>query len=275
MAAPYFSPATIAEAAGLRARHGAVPIAGGTVALAVDQRPLHAAWPVLDLSRTGTDRYERDGDAAMLGATATYRTVMDASELRSAVPLLPLMASGVTGGPQLRNRATLGGSACFANPASEAPACLVALDASMIVVGVSGERRIPIQDFFRGPFRTALGADELLAAIAIPVSVPPVATGYVKIKVSESSWPLATAAVVATGRTTRIAVGATSGVPLCIEVPGMPGDLESGAVGELVRRAGDDVGWWGDELGPSDYRRRIAAAAAAKALSRAVLSMAS
>lgn len=270
MTTRYFAPTDVSQAVVIRAEHGAVPVAGGTVALAIDQRPPHDDRPVLDLSRTGTARYERIGDTVHLGATVTYRTVLDADAIAPLVPLLPRMASGVTGGPQLRNRATIGGSACFANPASEAPACLVALDAVMVILGPDGTRRVPAQEFFLGPFSTAVGPDELLVDMEIPVGDRPVATGYVKIKVSESSWPLATAAVVAGTETTRIAVGATTVRPLLIEVPGTPRDVVDSELRDLVAEWGRAVGWWSDELGSARYRERIAGAAATKALSEAV-----
>lgn len=268
--ARYFAPGSIAEAVAIRSEVPVEPVAGGTIALAVDHRSIHSDGAVMDLSRLGIDGYERQGDVVRLGAMGTYRTILDRTELRPAVPLLPRMASGVTGGPQLRNRATFGGSVCFANPASEAPACSVALDATMVVASPGGDRRIAATDFFRGPFDTVVGPDELLVALEIPVSQAVLATGYLKLKISESSWPLATAAAVVTGAGTRLAVGAVAGVPLLIELPADPRDVAEADVRDQVTRSGRDAGWWGDELASASYRSRVAHAVAWRALRQAV-----
>lgn len=268
--ARYFAPESIEEAVAVRSEVPVEPVAGGTVALAVDRRSIHSNGAVMDLSRLRIDGYERQGDVVRLGAMGTYRTILDRTELRAAVPLLPRMAGGVTGGPQLRNRATFGGSVCFANPASEAPACSVALDATMVVASPGGDHRIAATDFFRGPFDTAVGPDELLVALEIPVSQAVLAAGYLKLKISESSWPLATAAAVVTGTGTRLAVGAVAGVPLLIELPADPRDVAETDVREQVTRSGQDAGWWGDELASASYRSRVAHVVAWRALRQAI-----
>lgn len=268
--ARYFAPESVAEAVGIRSAAPVEPVAGGTIALAVDHRSIHSDRAVMDLSRLGIDGYERRGDVVHLGAMGTYRTILDRTELGAAVPLLPRMASGVTGGPQLRNRATFGGSVCFANPASEAPACSVALDATMVVASPGGDRRVAAIDFFRGPFDSVVGPDELLVTIEIPVSQAVLSAGYLKLKISESSWPLATAAAVVTETGTRLAVGAVAGVPLLIELPADPRDVAEADVREQVARSGQDAGWWGDELASASYRSRVAHAVAWRALRQAV-----
>jgi len=269
--ARYFAPESIAEALEIRSQMSVEPIAGGTIALAVDRRAMHSEHAVLDLSRLGLDGYERDGEVVRLGAMATYRTILDRTELRDTVPLLVRMASGVTGGPQLRNRGTFGGSLCFANPASEAPACAVALDATMLIASPKGERRVSAGDFLLGPYRTVLGLDELLVAIEIPVHRPVLSSGYLKIKISESSWPLATAAAVVTEAGTRLAVGAVAGVPLLIELPADAKDVSEADVRDRVARLGEDAGWWGDELASASYRAQIAHVAAWRVLRQAVV----
>ena len=71
--------------------------------------------------------------------------------------------------PAIRNRGTLGGSLAHADPASELPACMVAMDATIIVRGPSGERRIAAVDFFKGIYETGLSPDELLISVELPV----------------------------------------------------------------------------------------------------------
>jgi carbon-monoxide dehydrogenase medium subunit len=84
----------------------------------------------------------------------------------------PLLAEAIThvAHPAIRNRGTLGGSLAHADPASELPACMLALDATLLVRSRDGERRIAAVDFFQGIFQTALSAEELLVAIELPVA---------------------------------------------------------------------------------------------------------
>jgi carbon-monoxide dehydrogenase medium subunit len=72
--------------------------------------------------------------------------------------------------PAIRNRGTLGGSLAHADPASELPACMLALNATIIVRGPGGERRIAAVDFFTGIYQTDLSAQELLVAVELPVA---------------------------------------------------------------------------------------------------------
>src|SRR5206468_10090695 len=79
-------------------------------------------------------------------------------------------AIGHVAHPAIRNRGTLGGSLAQADPASELPACMLALNAAVIVRGPAGERRIPATDFFTGIYETALSPQELLVAVELPVA---------------------------------------------------------------------------------------------------------
>jgi aerobic carbon-monoxide dehydrogenase medium subunit len=72
--------------------------------------------------------------------------------------------------PAIRNRGTLGGSLAHADPASELPACMLALDATIVVRDQTVERRIPAEQFFTGIYETALSPNELLVAVELPVA---------------------------------------------------------------------------------------------------------
>jgi carbon-monoxide dehydrogenase medium subunit len=82
-------------------------------------------------------------------------------------PLLP-MALAEVAHPAIRNRGTLGGSLCLADPAAELPACMVALEATLVLASARGDRRVHAADFFQGLYATARHADELLVAVEIP-----------------------------------------------------------------------------------------------------------
>ena len=90
-------------------------------------------------------------------------------EIAAHAPLLTEAIAHVAH-PAIRNRGTLGGSLAHADPASELPACMLALNATIIVRGQAGERRVAAEDFFTGIYETALSAEELLVAVELPVA---------------------------------------------------------------------------------------------------------
>lgn len=109
------------------------------------------------------------GNTVRIGALTRHVDLQRSSEIAAYAPLLNEAVAHV-GHPAIRNRGTIGGSLAHADPASELPACMLALDASLVVRSESGERRIAAGEFFRGIFQTALSAEELLVAIELPVS---------------------------------------------------------------------------------------------------------
>ncbi|HET6839735.1 MAG TPA: xanthine dehydrogenase family protein subunit M [Bradyrhizobium sp.] len=108
------------------------------------------------------------GDVLRIGALTRHADLAKSPEIARHVPLL-IEAIAHVAHPAIRNRGTLGGSLAHADPASELPACMVALDATIVVRGQAGERRIAASDFFTGIFETALSAQELLIAVELPV----------------------------------------------------------------------------------------------------------
>jgi aerobic carbon-monoxide dehydrogenase medium subunit len=103
-----------------------------------------------------------------IGALTRHVDVLKSSEVGAFAPLLREAVAHIAH-PAIRNRGTIGGSLAHADPASELPACVVALNGTVIVQGLGGERRIAAADFFQGIFQTALTADELLVAVELPV----------------------------------------------------------------------------------------------------------
>jgi carbon-monoxide dehydrogenase medium subunit len=108
------------------------------------------------------------GDVVTIGALTRHVDLTRSPEIAAHAPLLTEAIAHVAH-PAIRNRGTLGGSLAHADPASELPACMVALNATIVVRGQSGERRIAAEDFFRGIYETALSPQELLVAVELPV----------------------------------------------------------------------------------------------------------
>src|ERR1700722_10479898 len=109
------------------------------------------------------------GDILTLGALTRHVELLNSTEIATHAPLLTEAIAHVAH-PAIRNRGTLGGSLAHADPAAELPACMLALDATIIARGPAGERRIPAEDFFTGIYETALSVGELLVAVELPVA---------------------------------------------------------------------------------------------------------
>jgi carbon-monoxide dehydrogenase medium subunit len=109
------------------------------------------------------------GESVRIGALTRHVDLARSPEIAAYAPLLAEAISHVAH-PAIRNRGTLGGSLAHADPASELPACMLALNAAILVCGQTGERRIAAQDFFTGIYETALSPEELLVAVELPAA---------------------------------------------------------------------------------------------------------
>src|SRR5258705_1122068 len=149
----------------------ALPIAGGTDVMVEINFDRHRPEAFIDLTRIAElSEWGRDGDVLRIGAGVTYTRLIN--ELGDQLPGLA-MASRTVGSPQIRNRGTVGGNLGSASPAGDAHPPLLAAGAVVEVASVRGTRRIPVAEFFTGVKRTALAADELVAAVEVPVATGP------------------------------------------------------------------------------------------------------
>jgi aerobic carbon-monoxide dehydrogenase medium subunit len=170
-------------------------IAGGHSILPLMKLRLARPDTLVDIGRLSDLRGIRDvGDKVLaIGALTTYDELLRDKRivhglLRDALPHI--------GDVQVRNRGTVGGSIAHADPASDMPALLLALDAEVVARSTNGERTIPIRDFFKGPFTTALGPDEILIEIRIMAGHPDYGSAYHSVEQPASGYSLAGAAVV-------------------------------------------------------------------------------
>ena len=161
---------SVEEALSLAAEHGddAKFLAGGHSLLPLMKLRLAAPEVIIDLGGLHELSYVNDeGPYIAIGALTRHHDVEHSEVLARQVPLLA-HAAGQVGDPQIRHRGTIGGSVVHADPASDLPAVLLALDATLVARGTGGEREIPIGEFFQGLFETALEPDELLTEIRVP-----------------------------------------------------------------------------------------------------------
>ena len=109
------------------------------------------------------------GEVLAIGALTRHVDLLKSAEISTHAPLLAEAVAHIAH-PAIRNRGTIGGSLAHADPASELPACMLALGATIIARGPRGERRIAAEQFFTGIYQTALEPDELLVAVECPVA---------------------------------------------------------------------------------------------------------
>ncbi len=253
-----------------------VAIGGGTMVLAELARAAAVPRCLVDLSRAGLSSIAIGPEEVTLGAMVSYAQLIASAEASARLPLLASAARGITGGASIRGQGTIGGSACYANPGSDMPACLVALDARLVLASVAGVREVAAADFFVGAFATLREPNELLLELVLPApAAERPAWGYEKLKLSEGSWPIATAAcTLATGGAGELAgavvvLGGVAATPVVLDVTdALDCDDASGAVATAARVAIDEP--WDDVLAPGAYRRDVAGAVAWRAVRQAL-----
>lgn len=159
---------SIAEAVSLLQEHGpeAKLLAGGQSLLAIMKLRLAQPRVLVDIGRLDELRgIERTNGSLTIGALATHTDVERSALLQRELPLLS-EAAGQIGDRQVRNMGTWGGNLAHADPTSDPPAAVLALEGTLIATGRRGGRReIPVSDYFRGFFQTALAPDEMLTGI--------------------------------------------------------------------------------------------------------------
>lgn len=166
----YVAPTTVSEAVAALTQGGedAKVIAGGQTLMPVLRLRLAAPTVLVDLGKIEELRGVReDGDDLVIGAMTTYYALLRNS-LVSKHALLLAEATRTVADPQIRHRGTLGGNLAHADPAGDLAAPVLALDATMTIVGPSGSRTVGAAEFFVDYFTTALQPDEILTEIRIP-----------------------------------------------------------------------------------------------------------
>jgi carbon-monoxide dehydrogenase medium subunit len=256
------------HAVSLLGEHGedAKLLAGGHSLLPLMRLRLAAPSVVIDIGRLHDLDYVREnGDTLAVGALTTHDQVNRSELLRQHCPLLAHTA-GEIGDPQVRHRGTIGGSVAHADPASDIPAVLVALDAEMVVHGPGGDRTVPASGFFRSIFESALGPQDLLTEIR----VPKVAGGWSYQKFNPRAQDWAIVGVAAQVRNGGTAVALTN----MGETPVRAGAVEEALAGGAAPAAAAEHALEGtrppnDALASAEYRRHLALVLTRRALEEA------
>ncbi|MYC87167.1 MAG: xanthine dehydrogenase family protein subunit M [Gemmatimonadales bacterium] len=211
----YHAPAEVEDAVDLLVElDDAKVMSGGQSLLPMMKLRLASPAHIIDLRHIpGLDAIEERDGFLRIGALVTETQLEESAAVAERYPIL-LDTARVIADPLVRNRATVCGNIAHGDPANDHPATMLALRARVVATGPDGERTIDIDDFFHGLFMTALGEDEILTEIQVPV--PPAGSGgaYVKLERKVGDYAVAGVAVQLTldgeGKVTQAGVGLTN-----------------------------------------------------------------
>ena len=259
----YHRPASLEDAkARLAASEDARPLAGGMSLIPTLRFRLSSCADLVDLNGIAAlAGIERQGDHVRIGAMARHAAVAESPEVRGAIPALAALAGSI-GDVQVRNRGTIGGSICFADPAADYPAGLLGLGAT-----VNTDRRaIAADDFFTGLYETALEEGEIVVSVDFPI---PERAGWAKFGNQASRFAVVAAMVSQAGGRVRLAVtGARSHV---FRVAEMEAALAANFTEEAVSGiAVDSEGLNEDLHADRDYRAHLVGVMAKRAVREAL-----
>jgi aerobic carbon-monoxide dehydrogenase medium subunit len=231
----YVRPGTLAEAFDLLERHGegARILAGGQSLIPSLNMRLSSPELLVDINGLpGFSKIEVLSSGVRIGCLVTHAQIEKSPDVRKHAPLLAQAVPHIAH-PAIRNRGTLGGSLALADPAAEFPACAVALDATFVVAGRKGERRVKAGAFFKGLFETDLRPGEILAAAEFPPADKAV---FVELARRHGDYAIVGLAAVRVGAQKRLAFLGAGAIPvLAVNAS------RAGSLGEARQALGEDL----------------------------------
>jgi aerobic carbon-monoxide dehydrogenase medium subunit len=174
----YAKARSVAHAIELLGTDDARLLAGGQSLIATLNMRLSEPALLVDINGIGgLDRITLKNAHIEIGALVRYAQAQRSAEIARAAPLIALALPHI-GHPAIRNRGTVGGSLAFADPAAELPACIVALDGEIEIVGPQGQLTVKADDFFKGLFETALTPRDVLTGVRLPAARADTRVGF-------------------------------------------------------------------------------------------------
>jgi carbon-monoxide dehydrogenase medium subunit len=276
----YHRPSTVAEAVELLATlDNARVIAGGQSLMPMMNFRLVTPDHLIDLGGIEELVGVTEGqDTLSIGAMTTQRTLERSGIVARQCPLITAALRHV-GHQQTRNRGTIGGSLCHLDPGAELPVAAAALNAVLIAVGRSGERRIPFVEFSIGLLSNALSPGELLARIELPKGSPRTGVAFVEFNRRPADFAVvsvaASLALDAVGRIAQaaIAVGGSFEAPVRLAAfeTASVGRRPEPALFDAAARDAEAIECVGDDVYPAEYRRELAGVLVRRALDSALV----
>jgi len=246
------------HAVSLLGEHGedAKLLAGGHSLLPLMRLRLAAPSVLVDIGRIGDLNYVRDGgDHVAIGALTTMEEAHFSELLQRECPIMAHTA-GEVGDPQVRHRGTVGGTVAHADPASDIPTVLLALDATLVMRGPDGERTVPASDFWLGIFESALGPQDMLTEIRVP-KLAGAGWNYQKFHPRAQDWAVVGVAAVARNGGVNVALTNMGEKPLragAVEQALASGSDPAAAAEQVLEGTNAP----NDALASSEYRQHLA-----------------
>lgn len=273
-------PRTVEEAVAARRRFGdsAAVYAGGTELVLVMKEGLGAYEHLIDVKAIPDLQglALRDGTNPLLsiGAAVTHRALARSAVIRERFPVLAEMESAVANA-RVRAVGTLGGNLAFAEPHSDPPTALLVHDATVALAGPRGIRTLPLGEFMRSSYETALEPDEILVQIDVPEPADGTAGAYLKFGLHERPTIGVAVLLQLDGArrviaNARVAVGCVGPVP--VRLPALESALSRAPLSTLQQdfpaaaHAGDALDAVSDLHGSADYKRHLVGVFATRAL---------
>lgn len=252
-------------------------LAGGHSLIPMMKLRLAQPETLIDINGLTELSYVRiNGGELLIGAMTRHADLLASAVAGEHFPILH-DAERVIADPVVRNRGTVGGSLCQADPSEDLSAAFAALNAVMMIQGSGGTRTVPIREFHTGPYETVVEPDELLTEIRIPVR-PGGGSAYEKVERRVGDWPVgaAGAAIWLEGDTiTAAGIGLTALGAEHFAAAEAEEFLRGAAATDASftqagRIASQHCTPATDQRGPADYKKHLAAELTTRALRRAL-----
>jgi aerobic carbon-monoxide dehydrogenase medium subunit len=243
-------------------------LAGGHSLLPLMKVRLARPSLLVDISRLQDLKYvKEDGDRVAIGALTRHHDVANSELLQELCPIVSY-AAGEIGDPQVRHVGTIGGSVAHADPASDMPSVLLALDAEMEVRGPGGVRNVGAGDFFKGLFEPDLATDEVLTEIRVPKTAGR-GWSYLKFHRRAQDWALVgVAALAQNGAGPSVALTNMADRP--VRAAGVEEELAGGAdPAGASQRAAEGTSPPTDAFASAEYRQELVKVLVRRALEEA------
>ncbi|MGH9044825.1 MAG: FAD binding domain-containing protein [Acidimicrobiales bacterium] len=210
----YIRAGSVSEAIAALVEHGdeAKLLAGGHSLIPLMKLRLATPAVLVDIGSLEELAYVRDQDGHLaIGAMTRHHDLQHDPVILAHAPLLATVA-GHIGDPQVRHRGTIGGSLSHADPASDLPAAVLALDGNLVVQGPRGRREIAASEFFEGFLETALDPDEILIEVVVPKTEG--GHSYQKFVRRAQDWAIVGVAVARVGGAAKVGLVNMGSTPL-------------------------------------------------------------
>ncbi len=251
-------------------------IAGGHSLLPMMKLRLATPEHLVDINDLTNLAYiDEAGSEIRIGAMTRHRQLLESELLGRAHPIFH-DAEPTIADPVVRNRGTIGGALCQADPGEDLSAVCTALKAQAVIRGPSGERVVDMHEFHVGPYETAVGDGEMLTEIRVPVRAHG-GSAYEKVERRTGDW-----AIAAAGAALWLDGGVIAGAGIGLAAVGAPGLTSTRAeqaltgqapseelFAQAARLAAEDAQPVDDQRGPADYKRHLTEELTKRALRRA------